>query len=265
MGKIGTMSLSKELLFVTLSTRIKWKASTILLPLMIQILVVPNERQTFADLVLPALDGAMAMVNLALRRFEVTVYGSATRQNSGRNPFTERHAPGHQADAVVETAEGLQLVIVESAKLTGASEEKIAQDHFKLARATRDSWVEVVRELVADNKRPPSNLTVFGVQAFGTELVFLAMDFKGCFRLYDLATVRIPNSFPTIKKNMSRFLSTCVGFARLIAYKRHEFDTLQDLSSINRRTCNRAIANIKVTSTTPTKPVKSGKRKLADE
>jgi hypothetical protein len=123
----------------------------------------PNERQAFADLVLPALDGAMTMVNLALRRFEDTIYGSTTRQNSGRNPFTERHAPGHQADAIVETTKGLQLVIVESAKLTGTSEEKIAQDHFKLARDMKDTWIEVVRELVSDNKRPPSNLTVFGV------------------------------------------------------------------------------------------------------
>ncbi|KAF8924007.1 hypothetical protein BGZ47_004308, partial [Haplosporangium gracile] len=223
---------------------------------------IPNERQTFADLVLPALDGAMSMVNLALRRFEITVYGSTTRQNFGRNPFTERHAPGHQADAVVEITEDLQLVIVESAKLTGASEEKIAQDHFKLARDMKDTWIEVARELVSDNKRPPSDLTVFRVQAFGTELVFLAIDFKGCFRLYDLATIRIPNSFLTIKKNARRFLSTCVGFAKLVACRHHEFGTLQDLSTINRRSSNRAIANVKVASTTPTKPANPGKRKL---
>ncbi|KAF9566388.1 hypothetical protein EC968_003793 [Mortierella alpina] len=154
---------------------------------------LPNERQTFADLILPALDGAMAMANLALRRFEVTIYGSTTRQNSGRNPFTERRAPGHQADAVVETTESLQLVIVECAKLTDASDEKIAQDHFKIARDMKDTWIEIMRDLVSDNKQPPSNLTVFGVQAFGTELTFLALDFKGCFRLYDLATVRIPS------------------------------------------------------------------------
>ncbi|ORZ06575.1 hypothetical protein BCR41DRAFT_167620 [Lobosporangium transversale] len=235
--------------------------------------VVPNERQAFTDLVLPALDGGMAMVNLAVRRFEVTVYGSARRQNAGRNPFIERRAQGHQADAIVETTEGYQFVIIESAKLTGATEEKIAQDHFKLARDMKDTWTEVVRKVVSVNKRPPSHLTVFGVQAFDTELVFLAMDFKGCFRLYDLATIQIPNSLTTIQRDMNRFLSTCIGFAKLVACEYKKFNnTLQDLGMIDRRSCNRAVRNIKVTSTsplksvkTPLKSLKSGKRKRIDE
>ncbi|KAG0221744.1 hypothetical protein BGW42_007330 [Actinomortierella wolfii] len=234
--------------------------------------VVPNERQAFTDLVLPALDGGMAMVNLAVRRFEVAVYGSITRQNHGRNPFTERHAQGHQADAIVETAEGYQLVVIESAKLTGATEEKIAQDHYKLARDMKDTWTEVVRRVVSVNKQPPSHLTVFGVQAFDTELVFLAMDFKGCFRLYDLATIQIPNSLSTIKRDMGRFLSTCIGFSKLVACEYQKFNnSLKNLSMIDRRSCNRAVRSIKVTSTTPLKSVKtpqktgkSGKRKRTD-
>ncbi|KAF9430770.1 hypothetical protein BGZ94_004064 [Podila epigama] len=197
-------------------------------------------------------------------RFEVAVNGSTKRLNSGRDPFIERQAQGHQADAVVQTADGLQLAIVESARLSRTAEEKVAQDHYKLARAMRDTWLQLLRELVADNRKPPATLTVFGVQAFGTEIAFVAMDFRGCFRLYELARVRIPNSAKAMEKNLAQYLSTCLGFARLVSATRDGFNALEAVNMKARRTYDRAIAKIKVTTCTPTKSTKMNKRKLVD-
>ncbi|KAF9938827.1 hypothetical protein BGZ65_012097, partial [Modicella reniformis] len=139
---------------------------------------LPNETQYFNDIILPAFEGAFALEDMAVRRFEVPLYSSSERKNVGKDLQSERESRGRMADAVVETNDALQLVIVETSKMWGATGEKKAKDHFKLARDMRDTWIYIMRERIKDGRRPEP-LPIFGLQVFKDDMIFLAMDFRG--------------------------------------------------------------------------------------
>ncbi|KAF9100551.1 hypothetical protein BGX29_006498 [Mortierella sp. GBA35] len=225
----------------------------------------PNERQLFADLILPGFVGAMEQEGLPVRTFEVIVRGSTKRQNNGKNALIDRKLPGHQADAIVEVPEGYQLVIMESARLFSATDEKVVRDHFKLARDMKDTYIDTIKLLISNNRQPPPDLTVFGIQVCGAEATFLAMDYLGAFRLYDLGHARIPNTLPGFRNQMAHLLGMFKAFARLVATQYRSYSRLSQLSIVQRRAYDRAVNRIKVTSTTPTKtpktPRKDKKRK----
>ncbi|KAI7828140.1 hypothetical protein BC939DRAFT_69122 [Gamsiella multidivaricata] len=224
----------------------------------------PNEQQYFDDLVVPAFEGAFALSNFAVRRFEVPVYGSSGRRNAGKDLLFERQAQGHQADAVVETAEALQLVIVKCSKMSENTSDKEARDHYKPARNLKDTWTRILKETVKDCKQPRP-FAIFSLQVYESDMTFLAMDFRGCYRLYELATVRIPNSCTSIKKYLGLMLKTCVSFAGLVKAHHRSLDQLTDLSYGERRAFGLALRSIEVTSVSPTKISKAGKRKRMED
>ncbi|KAG0363375.1 hypothetical protein BGZ54_008190 [Gamsiella multidivaricata] len=225
---------------------------------------IPNETQYFDDLVLPAFEGAFALEDLAVRRFEVPIYGCSERKNAGKDLLTEREAQGHRADAIVETVDALQLVTVETSKMSGATGEKKAKDHYKLARDMRDTWTYIMKKKIKDGKQPQP-LTVFGLQVYESEMTFLGMDFCGCFRLHELACVRVPNSHVIIRNHLSRLLKTCIGFARLAKAHHQQLLEWRDSNVKEQRAYGLAVRNIKDTTATPSKATKGGKRKHQDD
>ncbi|KAG0048261.1 hypothetical protein BGZ83_006768 [Gryganskiella cystojenkinii] len=186
--------------------------------------VIPTKTQHLADLVLPALEGALTMLNLKTRRFDIPLNG--TLKDDTVDAVVEIHGTGARLVIVkgTQTERPTTTTLVDS---NWSKADCRAWDDLKIACDLRDTWIGTLCKVVETGKKP-ENLTVYGVQIFNNEMRFLAMDFHGCFRLWELDSVRIPDSVETIKSEIPRMLSVCLGFATMIKSMDTRWSRLKD-------------------------------------
>ncbi|KAG0044843.1 hypothetical protein BGZ89_005908, partial [Linnemannia elongata] len=163
-----------------------------------------NEREGFGDLTWPFIRGALKLVKIPSRCFEIPVIGTKERRNTGRDLSVETEEQAPMADGVA-LFEDHQIYLAEASTIYEAKLEKEAKDKFKLVRCMKDSWNSQIKS-ISREAVPPSGLTVFGSTSFGDETKFYAMDFAGTYRLKQVGRMLVPLR----KSHFASRMETCV-------------------------------------------------------
>ncbi|KAF9080614.1 hypothetical protein BGX23_001890, partial [Mortierella sp. AD031] len=90
-----------------------------------------NEREGFGDLTWPFIRGALKLVKIPSRCFEIPVIGTKERRNTGRDLSVETEEQAPMADGVA-VFEDYQIYLAEASTIYDAKSEKEAKDKFKL-------------------------------------------------------------------------------------------------------------------------------------
>lgn len=170
-----------------------------------------NEREGFGDFTWPFIRGALTLVGIRSRCFEIPVVGTKERKNYGRDHATETEEQACMADGVA-VFEGHQIYIAEAALIHDPKLEKKSKDKFKVVRCMRDSWNSQIRS-IAREAVPPVGLTVFGSTSYEDETKFLAMDFIGTYRLRQTGVMLVPLRKSHFGRRMASCVTTCMRFA----------------------------------------------------
>ena len=155
--------------------------------------------------------GALTLVKISSRCFEIPVTGSKERKNQGRDLSVQTEVHANMADAVA-LSEGQQIYIAESALINEPKLDKEPRDKFKLVRCLRDSWNCQIRE-ISREFTPPSELTVFGSTSYKDETKFLALDFMGTYRLRQLGRMLVPLRISHFAKRMEACVLMSLKFS----------------------------------------------------
>ncbi|KAG0287982.1 hypothetical protein BGZ96_008167, partial [Linnemannia gamsii] len=118
-----------------------------------------NEREGFGDLTWPFIRGALKLVKILSRCFEIPVIGTKERRNTGRDLSVETEEQAPMADGVA-VFEDYQIYLAEASTIYDAKSEE-AKDKFKLIKS-------ISREAV-----PPSGLTVLAQRRLATRPSFM--------------------------------------------------------------------------------------------
>ncbi|KAF9275878.1 hypothetical protein BGZ74_003816, partial [Mortierella antarctica] len=224
-----------------------------------------KERQYFVDLVLPCLRQMFWHFGLSMVIRETQVLGCARRLNANRVPLVEKVVSANFADAAV-THNGLQPVLVECGPPNNSNHDKRFSDHYKLIRDLKDTWVYCVEAMIRSNCIPPTNMKVFGVQAFGQEVELYCLDFVGCFRLQQLTSFTVPSRGTTnLAETFKEMVLCCHGFAQMVAEELRCWDGAnrwQDEGE--RRVAEKALDYLPITVPRPAKALKGKHRNLEE-
>ncbi|KAF9919045.1 hypothetical protein FBU30_011181 [Linnemannia zychae] len=163
-----------------------------------------GEREGFGFLTWTFIRGALTLVGIPSRCFELPIVGSKERKNHGRDLSVEAEVQASMADAVA-LSEGHQIYLAEAGLIHNPKLDKEPQDKFKLARCLRDSWNSQIRS-IARESIPPTGLTVFGSTSFRDETKFLALDYVGTYRLRQMGRMLIPLR----KSHFAKRVEACV-------------------------------------------------------
>ncbi|KAF9086019.1 hypothetical protein BGX29_001651 [Mortierella sp. GBA35] len=209
-----------------------------------------NEREGFADLTWPFIRGALRLVNIQTRCFEIPVIGTKERRNHRRDLYVETEEQASMADGVA-LFEDHQIYLAEASLIHEAKMDKEVKDKFKVVRCMRDSWNSQIRSIARESV-PPTGLTVFGSTSFEDETKFYGMDFAGMYRLRQVGRMLVPLRRSHFATRMETCVKTCLRFALDLQEETvrriHLVSTNEDLSF--------ACDMIEQTRTTPTKEVK---------
>ncbi|KAF9157612.1 hypothetical protein BGX20_003826 [Mortierella sp. AD010] len=215
-----------------------------------------NERQFFSEVALPSFRKAFRQIGKDMELFEIKILGSQRRKNINRTPMVEKVIHSHQADAVVSHG-GLQIVLFECAPPNTNDADKPFLDHYKLARDLKDTWIYNVEALIKDGREPPKGLSVYGVQVAGNRMELYSLDFKGCFRLQELAIIKLPAQLDNFQVNFKNLVQTSFNFANLVKDELDRWDSAPTLIQAKKRKAERAIGLLPKTNATPTKVKKT--------
>ncbi|KAK3843872.1 MAG: hypothetical protein J3R72DRAFT_440129 [Linnemannia gamsii] len=214
-----------------------------------------NEREGFGDLTWPFIRGALKLVKIPSRCFEIPVIGTKERRNTGRDLSVETEEQAPMADGVA-VFEDYQIYLAEASTIYDAKSEKEAKDKFKLVRCMRDSWNSQIKS-ISREAVPPSGLAVFGSTSFGDETKFYAMDFAGTYRLKQVGRMLVPLRQSHFASRMETCVRCCLRFALElegeIKRRSHLLPAEEDLTA--------ACDMIEQTRTTPVK--ESKKRRVS--
>ncbi|KAF9548023.1 hypothetical protein EC957_007306 [Mortierella hygrophila] len=209
-----------------------------------------NEREGFGDLTWPFIRGALTLVGIRSRCFEIPVAGTKERKNYGRDLSAETEEQASMADGV-GLFEDHQIYIAEASLIHEPKQDKEFKDKFKVVRCMRDSWNCQIRSIARESV-PPQDFSVFGSTSFEDETKFYAMDFIGTYRLREVGRMLVPLRKSHFATRMETCVKTCLKFALDLEEetirRTHLVPTDQDL----RAACDM----IEQTRTTPTKEVK---------
>lgn len=209
-----------------------------------------NEREGFGDFTWPFIRGALTLVGIRSRHFEVPVEGTKARKNFRRDLMVEAKESGAMADGVA-FFEDHQIYMAEASQICGARSEKGPMDKFKVVRSMRDSWNTQI-QAIAQEYKPPAELTVFGSRSFKDETLFFAMDFTGTYRLKEVGRMFVPLRKSHFSRRMENCIRTCLKFALLLK----EETTRRSLVETTHEDLRIACDKIKQTRTTPIKEAK---------
>ncbi|KAF8925841.1 hypothetical protein BGZ47_003017, partial [Haplosporangium gracile] len=151
-----------------------------------------NEREGFGFITWPFIQGALSLLNIPTRCFEIPVVGTKERKNHGLDLFVETEEQGLMADGVALFGDH-QIYLAEASLIYEPKLDKQVKDKFKMARCMRDSWNSQIRS-IAREAVPPTGLSVFGSTSFDDETMFYAMDFAGTYRLKQVGRMLVPLS-----------------------------------------------------------------------
>ncbi|KAF9403619.1 hypothetical protein BGZ94_004551, partial [Podila epigama] len=149
-----------------------------------------NEREGFGDLTWPFIRGALTLINIPTRCFEIPVVGTKERKNFGRDLSVEIEEQASMADGVALFGDH-QIYLAEASLIHEPKLDKAMKDKFKLVRCMRDSWNSQIRS-IAREAMPPTGMSVFGSTSFGDETKFYAMDFMGSYHEVDRRSHLVP-------------------------------------------------------------------------
>ncbi|KAG0273083.1 hypothetical protein BGZ95_011113 [Linnemannia exigua] len=91
-----------------------------------------NEREEFSDFTWPFIRGALTLVGIRSRCFEIPVAGTKERKNYGRDLVQETEEQALMADGIA-VFEGQQIYIAEAALVHDPKPEKKSKDKFKVS------------------------------------------------------------------------------------------------------------------------------------
>ncbi|KAF9328302.1 hypothetical protein BG006_008485 [Podila minutissima] len=207
-----------------------------------------KERQYFVDLVLPCFRQTFWLFGLSMSILETQVQGCARHLNANRIPLVEKVVTANFADATV-AHDGLQPVLVECGPPNNSDHDKRFSGHYKLIRDLKDTWVFCTEGLIRSNRIPPTNMKVFGVQAFGQEVELYCLDFVGCFRLQQLTSFIVPSRGATnFAETFKEMVECCYGFAQMVAEEVGRWDRAdQWLDESKRRMAENALGCLPIT------------------
>ncbi|KAG9063135.1 hypothetical protein KI688_004735 [Linnemannia hyalina] len=209
-----------------------------------------NEREGFGDLTWPFIRGALTLVGIRSRCYEIPVAGTKERKNYGRDLSAETEEQASMADGVA-LFEDHQIYIAEASLIHEPKQDKEFKDKFKVVRCMRDSWNCQIRSIARESV-PSKDLSVFGSTSFEDETKFYAMDFIGTYRLREVGRMLVPLRKSHFATRMETCVKTCLKFALDLEEetirRTHLVPTDQDL----RAACDM----IEQTRTTPTKEAK---------
>ncbi|KAF8981260.1 hypothetical protein BGZ46_003068 [Entomortierella lignicola] len=211
-----------------------------------------NERQFFSEIALPSFRQAFRQVGKDMELFEIKILGSQRRKNINRVPVIEKMTHAHQADAVVSHG-GLQVVLFECASPDTKDTDKSFLDHYKLARDLKDTWIYNIETLIKNGREPPKGLSVYGVQVAGNRMELYSLDFKGCFRLQELAVITLPTRLDSFQMCFSNLVQTSFNFAKHVRNELNLWDSAPALLQAKKRKAERALRLLPITNTTPIK------------
>ncbi|KAI1300411.1 hypothetical protein EDD11_006201 [Mortierella claussenii] len=209
-----------------------------------------NEREGFGDLTWPFIRGALMLVGIRSRHFEIPVEGTKQRKNYGKHLMEEAEEQGSMADGV-GLYEDHQIYIAEASTIHDPRLDKELKDKFKAVRCMRDSWNNQIRSIAREFK-PPPGLTVFGSKSFRDETKFCAMDFIGTYRLRQVGRMLIPLK----KSHFATRMETCVKACLKFALHLEEETVRRSLAVPTVEDLRVACDMIEQTRTTPTKEAK---------
>ncbi|KAG0048478.1 hypothetical protein BGZ83_006565 [Gryganskiella cystojenkinii] len=170
-----------------------------------------NEREGFGDLTWPFIRGALNLVGIRSRHFEVPVEGTKRRKNYGRHLMEEMEELGPMADGV-GIFDDHQIYLAEASLIHDPRLEKEPRDKFKVVRCMRDSWNSQISSIAREFK-PPVGLTVFGSTSFRDETLFYSMDFLGTYRLRQIGRMLVPVKKSNFALRMEICVKACLKFA----------------------------------------------------
>lgn len=207
-----------------------------------------NEREGFGFITWPFIQGALSLLNIPTRCFEIPVIGTKERKNHGLDLFVETEEQASMADGVALFGDH-QIFLAEASLIYEPKLDKQVKDKFKLVRCMRDSWNSQIRS-IAREAMPPTGLSVFGSISFGDETKFYAMDFAGTYRLRQVGRMLVPLSKAHFGSRMEASVKSCLRFALHlqdeIKRRTHLVPTEEDLTVA----CDMILVQ---TRTTPTK------------
>ncbi|KAF9277793.1 hypothetical protein BGZ74_003257, partial [Mortierella antarctica] len=90
-----------------------------------------NEREGFGDLTWPFIRGALTLVGIRSRCFEIPVIGSKERKNYGRDLSVETEEQASMADGVA-LFENHQIYMAEASLIHEPKRDKESKDKFKV-------------------------------------------------------------------------------------------------------------------------------------
>ncbi|KAF9344268.1 hypothetical protein BGX26_004586, partial [Mortierella sp. AD094] len=170
-----------------------------------------NEREGFGDFTWPFIRGALTLIGIRSRCFEVPVIGTKERKNYGRDLVVETEEQACMADGTA-VFEGHQIYIAEAALIHDPKLEKKPKDKFKVVRCMRDSWNCQIRSIARESV-PPMGLAVFGSVSYEDETKFLALDFIGTYRLRQIGGMLVPLRKSHFARRMATCVKVCLKFA----------------------------------------------------
>ncbi|KAF8933645.1 hypothetical protein BGZ47_010776, partial [Haplosporangium gracile] len=206
-----------------------------------------NEREGFGDLTWPFIRGALTLVGIRSRCFEIPIVGTKERKNYGRDLSVDFEEQASMADGVA-LFEDHQIYMAEASLIHEAKQDKGSKDKFKVVRCMRDSWNSQIRS-IARESIPPKGLTVFGSASFGEETKFYAMDFTGVYRLREVGNMLVPLRKSDFARRMKACVRTCLRFALDLEEEIKRRMDLEPSDQDLRAACDM----IEQTRTTPTK------------
>jgi len=209
-----------------------------------------NEWEGFGDLTWPFIRGALTLVGIRSRCFEIPVTGTKERKNYGQNLSVETEEQACMADGVT-VFEDHQIYMAEASLIHEPKLDKEPKDKFKVVHYMRDSWNCQIQSIARESV-PPTGLTVFGSTSFEDETKFVAMDYVGTYRLRQFGRILVPLRKSHFARRMEICVKTCLKFALDLEEEtvRHAHVVMvdQDLGT--------ACDMIEQTRTTPVKEVK---------
>jgi hypothetical protein len=220
-----------------------------------------HERQHFAEVAIPAFRRAFRLVGKDISLFEVKILGCARRKNMNRVPMIDKVNHAHQADGIV-WHDHLQVVLFECSPPEEKDADKSFADHYKLARDLKDTWVYNIEQLISSGRQPPQDLKIFGVQIDTRFVKIYALDFVGCFRLQELATMELPVQLATFQSKFRSIIRVAFSFAHMVHDEVKRWDIATSLEQAQIRKAELALRRLPPTNITPTKVKKIKKSHL---
>ncbi|KAK3822650.1 MAG: hypothetical protein J3Q66DRAFT_329852 [Benniella sp.] len=204
-----------------------------------------NEKDAFVHLTWSFIRGAMTVIGIESRSFEVLLVGVRER-----NPISETKEMGQVADGIALHGKD-QLFLAGASCLSQPNvDNKQWQDEFKLARAMRGSWVSQIKS-TCHEAIPCRGMAVFGSYSYKDETRFWKMDFQGAFRLQEFDLFSIPTTKANFGTKMKRALSSSL---RLVARLQQEIENRKNVVPAPYEDCVRmaeAVGKIEMTTDVP--------------